>query len=292
VPAPKFAKLVQNEMILTDQKITFNQAQNLKDFMVKSAGMSNPMSKIEKFICIDCKLEDRSFRLLLEGLLGHRGHIRSIKYSQNEMGEQCVEAFMDVISNLEELYLSNLFLAPTHAQSLLKSCYDYGQKLQKLSFSKINLNSTQTVEQLCELIADKIFLGHLDISWTHLSPMNLEKISGALMQAADNSSLLRFLDLSYNVLNFNDKSYSLRDPKLGKQKQQSNKPSYMKKTAPLVVPIFADDAVLASFKFAKNMSKYISESACLTHLDMSGMGLQNSKLAEDGEMLIEIRNLF
>lgn len=107
--------------------------------------------------------------------------------------------------------------------------------LMKLSLTNINLNDQTTVDNLCILFKKKRHLQYLDLSKTCLKPKNLEKISLELMQAF---RILRDLNLSYNMLNFNKNCI---------------------------------DEFQASENFIKNIGVLLKKSVILNHVNFSGM---------------------
>ena len=76
---PKFARVVNNVMILSEIKVTDIQAQALKNFLLKSASPGTPNFNIRKLVINSCRITDKNQAMILEGLIPHRDHIKVIQ---------------------------------------------------------------------------------------------------------------------------------------------------------------------------------------------------------------------
>ena len=166
---PNFAKITRNVLMLNEIKISEVQAIALKNFLLKSDSRDRtPHFNVRKLVINSCKAPDSHLARILEGLIPHRDHIKVICSVQNDVGPETVTVLDDIVPNLDELIISNPVRSIPHRLSLvlIQNCADYGRRLQRVSFSKFNLNDENIANQLCQMISNKPILGHLDISWT------------------------------------------------------------------------------------------------------------------------------
>ena len=142
-------------------------------------------------------------------------------------------------------------VANTHFRDLT-SLIVRQDSLVSLHLTYINLDDAQIVENLCDVQTLRCF-SDLNLSWASLRAKYLYQISRVL-----STRLLKNLDLSYNNINTN----VIRDAK--------KKPPVNKKKKPVV-----EEPTIPAFdvSFAENIGELISNSECLNHINLSGMGL-------------------
>jgi hypothetical protein len=80
LPLPTFAKIIKNTLILKAHMLSESHAMVLKHFLIQNATSLNEDYKIQKLVIDDCALSDKSFALILEGLVTHRDHIKQVTY--------------------------------------------------------------------------------------------------------------------------------------------------------------------------------------------------------------------
>ena len=156
------------------------------------------------------------------------------------MGPKSVEIITNLVPLLRELQINNVLCGQTQYNKILTSINTTGIQLMKLKLSNVNLNENKIVNNLVELLASREILMTLDISWSKLTPRQLNKITQKL-QDPDAYPLrnIRNLNISYNSLHFIE-----------------NKPD------------FKD-----SEEVVENLINLVSNSNVLNHIDISGMNL-------------------
>lgn len=118
-------------------------------------------------------MTDKGFCMIIEALINHRDTIRSLEYNKNQLGPLSINAFIDLVHNLDELVIKDCTnrIDIKDSMNMLQSVSEYARKLQFLTLSKIDLGATKNVEKLCSLIQNRQFLTKLDISWANLLPL-------------------------------------------------------------------------------------------------------------------------
>jgi len=86
---------------------------------------------------------------------------------------------------------------------LTSTIVDYGKRLMKFKFSKINMNDKAIIKNVCEYIGTNVGLNSIEMSWCQLKADNLLRL--AFIMAANPYSI-RSVNFSYNNLNLNSKS--------------------------------------------------------------------------------------
>lgn len=132
------------------------------------------------------------------------------------------DALEEFITYLKDIHITNLQKNYNYPilQRVIEQIYEKGTRLQKLKLSNINLCDNDIVQNLCDLLDERDYLQHFDISWAKLSPKHLNSIMKTLAERPD--SRLKSLNISYNSLvqpphdeslNFNMEKSELKDSK-------------------------------------------------------------------------------
>lgn len=132
-----------------------------------------------------------------------------IIYSNNSMGLRCLNTFKDMATDLIEFRLNNIrFSQRTQVLERLTDILispTMSPFLMKLSLSNVNLSEMKICEAVADLLHAKKYLQYVDLSWSSLSPKQLEMITRVLVEM---QTQLRDVNLSYNKLSFHDERSS------------------------------------------------------------------------------------
>jgi len=101
VPLPNFAKVMKKVLLLHSVRISDGEAKALKQFLVSSSKSSNAEFHIEKVVIADCVISDKGLSSIIEGIVQHRDHIRSLNCIKCEIGQQSINGILDLIPYLD-----------------------------------------------------------------------------------------------------------------------------------------------------------------------------------------------
>lgn len=155
-------------------------------------------------------MKDNQFEALLNGILNAwlGVSLESIIYSNNEIGSLSVAALGKLLEpgvrpaakGLRELSLNNVSVKQIKdLRVLFKLLAQQGSDIRKLRCQQMNLNDSEVVNSLCQVILSNRNLQELQLSACHLSAKHLQQIALALMQSRATSEI-QVLDLSGNSL--------------------------------------------------------------------------------------------
>ena len=227
-------------MLLSQQSISDSDAEALKNYMSKTGLLTD--KRVYKLYLDQCLMTDKAFGSVLEGIyeqcVKHPGgshvkqqNLQSLIYSNNKFGCISLKRLRPLIPHIFELNLNNLHLECGYIddefydqsgiiESVLRATALNATKLMKLTMSKMDLRHAKIMKYLCDSLLGNKNIIVLNLSRCNLFAKQLNEILGTIVAlgitdgfSKDKVCFLRNLNLSYNLLNFNEKSSEFQDSK-------------------------------------------------------------------------------
>ena len=148
-PLPTFARILKNQLFLSELRFTDEMAQALSDYLV---AVKDYPSKITKSFYVDnCNMKDGQLAQILKGFVAQGNHLQTLAYSSGELGNEAADVLLKLIPNLRDLHLNNLTRCNSKFvfHKILDQINDKGIHFQKLKLSNINLNDNEIVQKIC-----------------------------------------------------------------------------------------------------------------------------------------------
>lgn len=195
-------------------------------------------------------MRDGQLAQILQGLESQGSILQTLVYSSGELNHLSAEVLLRLIPGLRDIHLNNItrsYGKPMFNDILDQIC-QRGTFLQKLKLSNVNLCDNDIAQKICQIVEDRNSMIHLDLSWSRLSPKQLNNIMKTL--AEKDQQTLKNLNIAYN---------SLLQPPLDENINFN----------------YDNPELLASREFVDNLCEFMSKNDLLNHIDLSGMNFSN-----------------